>query len=55
MQGEFGGLLLAIEGFNIDGTTTDVTLSLADRQCNPVPDGTAVNFVTDGGVMIPAG
>lgn len=28
-------------------------MSLADRQGNPVPDGTAVNFVTEGGVMIP--
>ncbi len=44
---------LAIEGLNVDGVTTDVTLSLADRQGNPVPDGTAVNFVTEGGVMIP--
>ncbi|MCM2251531.1 MAG: hypothetical protein NDJ19_04140 [Ramlibacter sp.] len=44
---------LAIEGANIDGVQTAVTLSLADRQGNPVPDGTAVNFVTEGGVMIP--
>ncbi len=44
---------LAIEGFGVDGTTTDVMMSLADRQGNPVPDGTAVNFVTEGGVMIP--
>jgi hypothetical protein len=44
---------LAIEGFNTDGTETNVTMSLADRQGNPVPDGTAVNFVTSGGVMIP--
>ncbi|AGX87575.1 pilus assembly protein N-terminal domain-containing protein [Candidatus Symbiobacter mobilis] len=44
----------AIEGFNVDGTTTTVTVSLADRQGNPVPDGTVVNFVTEGGVMIPA-
>jgi hypothetical protein len=43
----------AIRGFNFDGETTDVILSLADRQGNPVPDGTAVNFVTQGGVMIP--
>ena len=43
----------AIEGFDVDGVMTDVTLSLADRQGNPVPDGTAVNFVTEGGVMIP--
>ena len=44
---------LAIEGGNIDGVTTQVTMSLADRQGNPVPDGTAINFVTEGGVMIP--
>jgi len=44
---------LSIEGANIDGTTTEVTMSLADRQGNPVPDGTAINFVTEGGVMIP--
>lgn len=43
----------AIRGFNFDGETTTVTISLADRQGNPVPDGTAVNFVTQGGVMIP--
>ena len=43
----------AIRGFNFDGATTTVTMSLADRQGNPVPDGTAVNFVTKAGVMIP--
>ncbi len=43
----------AIRGFDFDGATTTVTMSLADRQGNPVPDGTAVNFVTEGGVMIP--
>lgn len=44
---------LAIEGANLDGDESKVTMSLADRQGNPVPDGTAVNFVTEGGVMIP--
>lgn len=43
----------SIEGANIDGEESGVTMSLADRQGNPVPDGTAVNFVTSGGVMIP--
>ena len=43
----------ALEGFNVDGDESTVTMSLADRQGNPVPDGTAVNFVTEGGVMIP--
>lgn len=44
---------LSIEGFNVDGTETNVTMSLADRQGNPVPDGTVINFVTSGGVMLP--
>ena len=44
----------AIEGFNIDGPTSDLTMALADRQGNPVPDGTQVNFVAESGVMIPA-
>jgi hypothetical protein len=45
---------LAIEGFSIDGQVTEFTMSLADRQGNPVPNGTQVNFVTEGGVMLPA-
>lgn len=45
---------LSIEGFDTDGVTSAVTFSLADRQGNPVPDGTAVNFVTESGVMLPA-
>ena len=44
---------LSIEGFNLDGDTSQVTMSLADRQGNPVPDGTQVNFVTQAGVMVP--
>lgn len=44
---------LSIPGFNVDGEETTVTMALADRQGNPVPDGTAVNFVTEGGVVIP--
>lgn len=43
----------SIEGWNTDGPDSSVTMSLADRQGNPVPDGTVVNFVTSGGVMIP--
>ena len=45
---------LSVEGFDIDGIETKVTLSMADRQGNPVPDGTAVNFTASSGVMIPA-
>ncbi|VWX58078.1 conserved exported hypothetical protein [Burkholderiales bacterium 8X] len=44
----------AIEGGSIDGTTTSVTIALADRQGNPVPDGTQVNFTTEGGLVVPA-
>jgi hypothetical protein len=45
---------LSIEGFNLDGDEAYATLSLADRQGNPVPPGTQVNFVTEAGVMMPA-
>ena len=44
----------SIEGNNIDGVTTTVTLSMADRQGNPVPPGTQVNFVVESGVLLPA-
>lgn len=43
----------SIEGFSIDGITTAVTISLADRQGNPVPDGTQVNFTSESGVLVP--
>jgi hypothetical protein len=38
-----------IEAYDIDGVTIPVTVSLADRYGNPVTDGTAVSFFTDGG------
>lgn len=44
---------LSLEGFTVDGDTTAITFSIADRQGNPVPDGTVVNFVSQSGVMIP--
>jgi len=40
---------LNIEGLNFDGETTVLTARLADHFNNPVPDGTAVNFVAEGG------
>lgn len=43
-----------IEGWNWDGTTTTLTIRLADHFNNPVPDGTAVSFVTEGGVIDPS-
>jgi len=44
---------LSIEGFHVDGEETSLTLSLADRVGNPVPDGTQVSFVASSGVLIP--
>ena len=37
------------EGWNIDGLTSILTARLSDHFNNPVPDGTAVNFTTEGG------
>ncbi len=39
---------LNIEGLNIDGTTTDIRVIASDRVGNPVPDGTAINFISSG-------
>lgn len=44
----------AIRGYDFDGEETTVTLAMADRQGNPVPDGTVVNFVSESGLMVPA-
>lgn len=38
-----------IEGQNRDGTSANLTVRVADRQGNPVPDGTVVNFTAEGG------
>jgi hypothetical protein len=38
-----------IEGWNRDGSSTRLTARLADRQGNPVEDGTVVNFTAEGG------
>lgn len=40
-----------IEGWRIDGTTADITVRLADQYGNPISDGTAVSFVTEGGAI----
>lgn len=37
------------EAWSIDGVTVKVTARLADRFNNPVPDGTAITFTTEGG------
>jgi hypothetical protein len=38
-----------IEGYDIDGTTNTYQIIAADRSGNPVPAGTSINFVTEGG------
>ena len=43
-----------IEGWSVDGTTTTLTARLADHFHNPVPDGTAVAFTSEGGVVSPS-
>lgn len=42
-----------IEGFNIDGTPNTYTIIASDRSGNPVPNGTSINFVTEGGQIQP--
>lgn len=44
----------SIEGWDHDGETVGLTMAMADRLGNPVPDGTTVNFVaTAGGYVTP--
>jgi hypothetical protein len=40
-----------VEAWNIDGVRVEVTARLADRFNNPVPDGTAVTFSSEGGII----
>ncbi|WP_163931072.1 hypothetical protein [Paraferrimonas sp. SM1919] len=46
--------ILNPEAWNIDGTSVEITARLADAYNNPVPDGTAVSFTTEGGVIEPS-
>ncbi|WP_137938225.1 hypothetical protein [Chitinivorax sp. B] len=38
-----------IDGMRLDGNTTELQVRLADHFNNPVPDGTSVSFVSNGG------
>ncbi len=42
------------EAFEVDGQTITVVAHLADHFNNPVPDGTSVSFVTEGGSIEPS-
>ena len=38
-----------IEGWDLDGASTQLTVRIADRQGNAVEDGTVINFTAEGG------
>lgn len=42
-----------IEGWSYDGITSNLTVIASDRVGNPVPDGTTVNFITEGSQIVP--
>lgn len=49
------GFSLSVSSYNpafydTDGVSITLTARASDRQGNPVPDGTTVNFVTEGGI-----
>jgi hypothetical protein len=39
---------------SVDGDTTNITARLVDRVGNPVPDGTVVSFISEGGRVTPS-
>ncbi len=41
-----------IDGMNRDGTLNTYSIIASDRMGNPVPDGTAINFVTEAGQVL---
>ena len=44
---------LNIEGYDIDGTTNAYSIIASDRLSNPVPAGTSINFIAEGGQVEP--
>lgn len=49
-----GASIHNIEGDLYDGVQTTLSVRLADHFHNPVPDGTAVYFTSEGGVILPS-
>ena len=43
-----------IEGYDIDGTPNTYSIIASDRLANPVPTGTAINFIAEGGQVEPS-
>ena len=43
-----------IEGWRYDGITSNLTVIASDRLGNPLPDGTAINFISEGAQIYPA-
>jgi len=43
-----------IEGWSTNGVTTTVGVIASDRLGNPVPDGTAINFIAEGAQIVPS-
>ncbi len=43
-----------IEGWQYDGITSNLTVIASDRLGNPLPDGTAINFIAEGAQIAPA-
>jgi len=43
-----------IEGWIYDGVTSALTIIASDRLGNPVPEGTVINFITEGAQITPA-
>jgi hypothetical protein len=43
-----------IEGWEYDGVTSTLTIIASDRLGNPIPNGTVINFITEGSQITPA-
>lgn len=50
----FSAAVYNVDGWEKDGTESEVRLQLSDRFGNPVPDGTSISLVTEGASVIPA-
>lgn len=50
----FSAATYNVDGWEKDGTESEIRLQLSDRYGNPVPDGTSISLVTEGASVIPA-